>query len=755
MAAVFSITRTILLTPLPIAHEEQVGVFWFSGSWNESEFIYLQPRFQGFTRVAVYRPDTATLEVGGGPLRLVEGLASSSELFDVLGAPPMLGRTLRVDDDRVGAEPVSVLSYRLWQELGSDPSILGKTLRVGGVDRRVIGVMPRTFWFPAPTTRIWNAAALDANNRSGRYTLIARAASGSSTTNMAGPLRVVTSALAARYRYPAQWDKTKAPAITPVREFLVGDISPGLQATFAAMAMILLMACANVAALLLGQLDTQRSDMAVRAALGADRRRLIQQAVLESFVIALIAGLAGAALAAAGFTILVGSMPLGNLADRTQLDWTVFWASMIASVVSAACIAVLAGFSMWRRDLQSTIATQRTGGIATRGERLEAGLVVVQVALAVLVTTGAGLLVRSVINLRAIDPGFDVERVAVVDTTMPSGLTIDQRRRTVLETVERLRSIPRVAAVAAVQRLPLRGSSDNWGINVKGRQGAGGTTAFRMITRDYFTAVGMRLIKGREFEPSDRATSERVVVINEALATKYFPQEDPIGRTLQTFDEQGERIIGIVANAAEASLTDGPVPARYMLYEQLPVGTGAGVSFVLRTDAPSRVPMIVTQASSWIRQSGLPLAIQKTTTTEEVFQAALGTTGRVVTLLSLLAGVALVLGAVGVYGVIAHRVARRSRDYGIRLALGDTPLGILREVIARSTALVLGGSAIGVVAAVPLTRLIGRLLYHVAPTDPLSVGATILVLVTIGGIAAFVPARRASVTDPVAVLRQL
>lgn len=754
-AAIFSVVRTLLLDPLPIAREEQVGVLWFPYSWNEAEFLHFRPEFPGFQRMAAYRPDNVTLEAEGGPMRLVEGMAASAELFDVLGAHPALGRTFRTGDDVAGAERVSVLSHELWQELGSDQGIVGRQLRLGGVPRTVVGVMPRGFWFPSPTTRVWNSTPLNPQNGAGRYALVGRIAEGASIEHMDGPLRSFADALGTRFRYSAQWDKTKSPSITPAREYFVGQVRPSLLATLAAMGVILLIACANVAALMLGQLDARSTEMAVRAALGANRQRMIQQLVLESVVIGILSGLAGAALAAAGFGILVRSLPLGTLAESAHLDWTVFWASMLAALVAAVVIAIVPGASLWRgSSLQGTMAKTRTGGIAGRGGRLEGGLVIAQMALAVLLATGAGLLIRSVANLRAISPGIDTRNVVVVDATMPTRLTNTERRQTVTQILPSLQALPGVKSVAATQKLPLRGRGDSWGLAVQGKPGLPpSTTFFRMVTRDYFTTMGIPVLRGRGFDSSDREGSDPVVVVNEALAAKYFPGEDPIGRVLQTFDERGERIVGVVGNAADANLTDEPAPSRYMLYEHVP-SIWHQVTFVLRGDSGDQIGALLEGARSTIRRESSQLAVQKTTTMNAVFDLAMGATGQIVTLLSLLAGLALILGAVGVYGVISHYVTRRSRDYGICIALGQRPGRVVRQVVGRGAALVAIGSAIGIVAALAVTKVLASLLYGVEATDPIAMASAVAVLLVVGMLAAFVPARRASLTDPAVVLRQ-
>jgi putative ABC transport system permease protein len=755
-AAIFSVVRAVLLDPLPVAREAQVGVLWFEGSWTEQEFLRLRPQFPGFQRMAAYRSEDVTLERPGSPLRLLPGIAVSAELFDVLGASPRLGRTFTAGEDLVGSAPVAVLSHALWRDLGADEGIVGKPLQLGGVTRTIIGVMPPGFWFPSPTTQIWTTAPMSPQNRSGRYTLVGRIASGQSIDHMEGPLQALNGRLKANFQYPnPQWDKTRNPAIASLRESLVGDVRTSLLATLAAMAAILLIACTNVASLMLGQLDARGTDIAVRAALGANRQRLVQQLVVESLLIGGAAGVLGALFAVLGFGVLVNALPLGALADNARLDWTVFWASMLAALLAAILVAVVPGVALWRgSNLQTVLATTRTGGVSTRGGRLESGLVVAQMALAVLLAASAALLIRSVANLRGIDAGVRADGIAVLDVTMPGQLDTDQRRRAIQSVLPALAAIPGVESVAATQKLPLRGSGDNWGLAIVGRPPVNATTAFRMVTPDYFSTLGIPLKRGRSFLPSDREGSERVVIINEALAAKFFPGEDPLGKVLQTFGARspGERIVGIVGNAAEADLTDAPQPARYLLYEQLPVVSNQA-SFVLRTKSPDAASVLRDAQTTIGRQSSL-LAVQEMTTMRHIVDLALGPTGQVVTLVSLLAGLALLLGAVGVYGVISHFVARRSRDFGIRLALGQQPLLVMRQVVGRGLALVAIGAAVGLGAAFGVSRWLASLLYDVRPTDPVAMAGAVVLLLAVGILAAFVPARRASRMDPAVVLRQ-
>jgi predicted permease len=754
-AAVFSVVRELLIEPLPIAREEHVGVLWQPFDWTEQEFLHLRPNFPGFERMAAYRGNDATLEISGQPLRLVSGVAASAELFEVLGAGPLFGRTFQTGDDLLGAEPVAVLSHGLWQELGGDAAILGRPLELGGVTRTVVGVMPPGFWFPTPEVQVWTATPLRPDNQTGNYALIGRVSADSRIDAMQGPLAALAQRIGERFKYPPQWDKTRAPAITPVREYLVGDVRPSLIATLAAMSLILAIACVNVAALMLGQLGGRSTEMAVRAALGAARGRLTQQLIIESLLIGVLAGAAGAALAAAGFQVLVRSLPLGELAATATVDWTIVWAATAVALVAASSIAIVPGIAIWRTSLQATMATSRTGGISGRGGRLEGSLVVAQIALAVLLAAGAGLLIRSVGNLRGINPGFDAAHLAVVDATMPAQLPRDERRRVILDALPVLQALPGVRAVAATQKLPLRGSGDSFGIGVEGKpQLERSTTFFRVVTHDYFAVLNAHVLLGRGFSPADRATSEHVVVINEALAAKYFAGENPLGRVLHSgFDQNGERIVGVVADIAEANLTDAPAPARYMLYEQVPY-VSPNVSFVVAGHNPEQVAPTLQAARRALQTATSRLAVQDTTTMQSVFDEAVGAPGRVATLLTILAALALILGAIGVYGVISHSVSRRTRDYGIHIALGLPPSRIVSQVVGRGLQLVLAGSVIGVVATFLVTDALASLLYGVEKTDAAALGGAVLALTAIGAVAAFLPAWRASRTDPATVLRQ-
>ncbi|HWN43420.1 MAG TPA: FtsX-like permease family protein, partial [Thermoanaerobaculia bacterium] len=323
-----------------------------------------------------------------------------------------------------------------------------------------------------------------------------------------------------------------------------------------------------------------------------------------------------------------------------------------------------------------------------------------------------------------------------------------------LEALPALQALPNVRAVAATQKLPLRGRGDDWGLEIVGRPDLEeSTTFFRIVTPDYFKALGVPIRQGRGFLPSDRTGTERVVVINEALAAKYFQGEDPVGRFINTgFDDRGERIIGVVGNVAETNLAEVGVPARYMLYEQVPY-TSHQVAYVLSAARPEDVPRLLQAGRSTLQRDGRRLAIEGTVTMETVFEEAIGAPRQIATLLSLLAGLALLLGAVGVYGMISHFVTRRMREYGIRIALGLPPARVVSQVMGRGVVLVVLGSAVGIAAALLLTRLLSSLLYGVGATDPQALAGAVVALLLVGALAALSPALRASRTDPASVLR--
>ena len=752
--AIFGIARAILVNPLPYRAVDELVMFWNMYDWSEAEMTYLGNEWRGFSSVAAFTSDGVILRNNDAPAQRVAGVASSAALFDVLGTQPFIGTTFQPGADGVGAEPTAVLSYGFWQELGADRAVIGTTMSMDGVQRRIIGVMPQGFWFPDPSVRVWLSQEMRPDNRSGNYAVVGRLASGFTAASMTEPLNGLTSRLSERFTYSPQFDKTKNAALTPLRDHLLGPVRPALFATLAGMAVILLMACANVATLMLGQLRGRSSELALRMAVGAGKGRLTQQLVVESAMLGLMAGIAGAIAAKGLFKVLLAALPLGELSATVAADWTLFAIALVVAFAAAVLIAMAPVFSLWQGDLRQALSRARSGGIGSGGGRIEDTLVVAEVAMAVLLAAAAAVLIRSVGNLSALNTGVDADGVAVLSVTASSDVSSGQRRQDIFQIVEALNAMPGVASAASIQRLALHERGDNWGVEVEGKPELGPTTTvFRLVTRNYFDALGIKVVRGRTFNETDGPNTEPVVVIDEPFAQKYFPGEDPIGRRVSYGGEGWGRIIGIVNGVAHGGLTDERSPGRYVLYEQVDYVPG-GNTFVLKVESGRDASAVLRDATEAIQRVSASTAVHESTTMDAVVATSMGPTRRVMQLMTMLGALALTLGAIGVYGVVSHFVNRRKRDWVIKMALGMKPMSALAQVIRRGAALVALGCAIGLIGALIMTRTLATLLYEVSAADPLALLGAAGTLIVTGCLAAAIPGYRASRANAAQVLRE-
>jgi predicted permease len=683
----------------------------------------------------------------------VPGVAASAELLDVLGTTPILGRGFQEGDDVPGAERVALVSFGLWQELGGTPAVIGTRVMLDGGPRTVIGVMPQGFWFPDPSVRIWTNQPLRPDSRSWNSTLIGRAVANQDIRAMDAPLSQLALMLDERFDYTAR-DKTKDRRITPLRDDLLGPMQPAVFATLAATALILLIACANVAALVLGQVDARSAEFAVRSALGANRQRLAQQLIVEVLIVAAVAGTLGAALAWAGFTVVADALPLGAWAS-TAPDWQVFASAMAIAVVAALLVILVPVVSLYRTDVRRVLSAARTGGVDGRGGRLESGLVVAQVALAVVIAAGAAVLARSVANLYAVHPGVRVDGVAVVDVMFDATLDRANREKTIDELVRALRQLPGVASVGAGQQLAVRGGGYRANLRIDERPDIqNAATEYRIVTPGYLESLGIALRHGRAIESDDRSDTERVVVVNEAFVRRYFPGVDPVGKSIAgDVERQRSRIVGVVADAAEKRLTDPAEPVRYVALAQTPWIDDAQ-SIILHAAPGADETSLLEPARRAIARVAPAVAVQQTTTMHRVLDAAVGPARQVAVLLFLLTGLALVLGAVGIYGVMTHLVTRRRRDWAIRVAIGLPGSRVIRHVLGHGAMLVSAGIVAGTVGAAMLTRLLSSFLFDVSALDPVAFATAGAVLFGVGVAAAVVPALRAGMADPLTALRE-
>jgi putative ABC transport system permease protein len=762
-ASVYGIARGVLFDPLPFAHAREVAVFWKKTDWNHEEYLHIRGRVPGFSQVALFRQRDVIVRDGDGPARLVRGVNASAELFDVLGAGTLLGRGFRAGDDVPRAEPIAILSFGLWQEMGGNPSIVGSRLTLDGTRRTVVGVMPRGFWFPDPSVRVWMPEPLRPESRSWNSTLVGRVAPDRDVRAMDAPVAQLAAALGERFDYgtPSDktqtqnpFDKTQNPHVTPLRDDLVGPLRPALLATLGAMALILLIGCANVAALVLGQVDARSTEFAVRSALGARRGRLARQVIVEVLIVAAGAGALGASLAWIGFPAVIEALPLGAWAESAAPDWRVFASAMAIAVVAALLVMLIPIISLCRGDLRSALSRIRSGGIAGRGGRLENGLVIAQVALAVMIAASAALLARSVANMYAVEPGVRTDGIAVVDVVLRGGGNRVQQEQTLTDLVSALRGLPGVHSVGVVQTLPLRGGGYRAGLRIADRPDIKNVaTEYRIVLPGYFETIGIAVRRGRTIGDADRRDAERVVVINEAFAQKYFAGIDPLGKLMGVDNDTPSRIVGVVANAAEKRLIDAAEPVRYVALAQMPWMDDAW-SLVLHAMPGADETSLLESARRTVVRVVPSAALQQTTTMRRVLDKAIGPARQVVMLLSLMTALSLMLGAVGVYGVIAHYAARRRRDWAIRVALGLPGTRVISHVVSHAALLVTTGIVIGAAGAAMLTRLLSSFLYGVSALDPIAFVAAATALLAVGTIAAILPAWRAGTADPLIALRE-
>jgi predicted permease len=755
-AAVFGLARPMMFEPLPYGRADQLTMFWVPNNWYEAEFTFLRGNTPGYQSLAMYWPNQITLrESETAPLRLLPAVRASSELFDVLEAKPLIGRTFHAADDVAGAAPVVVLSYGLWQELGGDQSVLGRRLTLDGAPRTVVGVMPKGFWFPDPSARLWVAHPINPQGMSGNYSLVGRVAPGQDATNMTAQVRRITDMLGPRFNYPTQWDKTRGAAVTPIREAVIGPMRPALLATGAAMVLILLIACVNVTALMLGQIEGRTTELAVRSALGATRRRLMQQLFVEAAMLGLAAAALGSALAVIGFRTLSAALPIGGWSASAGIDPWLFIGALALAVGASLLVTIAPVVSLARGDLQAVIGRARTGGIHGRGGRLERGLVVAEVALAMLVASGAALLARSVGHLYGIDPGIATKNRVVLDFIASAEVDAPQRRQQMQALKAEVEKVPGVVSVAGAAKVPLRGRGNSFGMTIDGHpEFQGASTYFRHISLDYFRTMGMHVVSGRDFNGSDSfADGTLPIVVNQALEKKFFPGRSAVGQVVNGGFSVPQRIVGVVSDAAEGGLTDDFAPARYYLAGTAPWFVPQ-VSVIIQTANGINAAAVIDAARQAAVRATPGLALLGVTTMDHVLDEAVGPARQVMVLLSVLSALAILLGAIGVYGVISHFASRRRRDWAIQIALGRSAPEIVRHITGQGVGLALGGLVVGLVGIIGLGRLLASFLYKTSAVDPLSfVGASAVVLV-IGAVAALIPAWRVGSIDPARTLRE-
>ncbi|MEJ7810723.1 MAG: ABC transporter permease [Gemmatimonadaceae bacterium] len=759
--AIFSVVNGVLLRPLALREPDQLVALGEGASeGTPTDFTVTSPgsffdwqRQVRTVRIAGFTGSEGTLTGRDEPQQLA-GATTIGGLFEVLGVRPLFGRAITPADEDPSAERVIMLSHATWRRLfGEDQRILSRTLTLNGTPRTIVGVMPPSFRFPDGSAEFWVPSRFDDAFRVNRdqyfIQVIGRLAAGASLERARAEMATVAERM--RRDWPG-YNSGLRIVVRPLQETVVEDVRTRLLVLMGAVAFVLLITCANLGNLLLARASGRRREMAVRLALGAGRGRVTRQLLTESFVLALAGGAAGL-LAGKGFlTLLLAAQATTNLprADEIRLDPTVLLFTLGVSIAAGLFFGSIPAWQ-FARARSSEALREGTRGNTTHGWVRNA-LVVSELALAMMLLTGAGLLLRSFSLLQRVSPGFTAERILTFDVSLRT-----EQPNFFPTSLERIRALPGVRSAAVISQLPVTGRGIGAWFNRLDRplppdlKPTG--EAYRVVTPEYFATIGLPLQRGRLLTADDRR-GRAAVVINEALAKKYYPNEDPLGREIylgapdnRLFDRG--TVVGVVGNTRDAGLGSDPLPTVFIPLAVMPAWPA--LSYVVRTTGNPTA--VAASARAVIRSLDANLPVRNVRTLDTVLAEAVAPARWSTTLLGVFAAVALVMAALGVFGVLSFVVTQRTRELGIRIALGAAPSAVRRMVVRQGFGLVAAGLVLGVAGALALTRVMSSLLYGVAPTVPVTYAGVAAVLAAIAALASYLPARRATRVDPLIALR--
>jgi putative ABC transport system permease protein len=770
-SAMFSVVNTVLLRPLPYQHAERiVAIQELDPSGKRVQVTpanFLDWRAQNtvFEQLAAILTRPANLALADQAER-IDLAMTSANFFSVFGTEPQHGRFFIPADEQAGHAPVVVISHALWQRrFGSDASLVGKPITLDGASYSVVGIAPAGFQYPDKTD-VWVPPfrlAPTMNERMdptqvrgfGMLAAVGLLRPGVGLPQAVSEMETITTRL--RQQYP-DTNNRRFNRVVSLHTHLVGETGPMLLLLFGAVSFVLLIACANVANLLLASAATRQKEMAIRTALGASRLRVIQQLLTESLMLALVGGVAGLLLALWGVALLTRLLPqdFPRLIE-IKLDWRVVGFTFVASVLTGILFGLAPALQISRADVQESLKESGRGASSSRRHnRLRGLLIVGEVALSVVLLAGAGLLFRSFLRLQSVNTGFTSEQVLTMRLS-PAGSNYRTDADYISfydKTLQRISAIPGVAAVGAINTLPL-GKGPQAGFKIEGRppltidKWPGGN--YRCVSPDYFRTMNIPVVQGRGFNDRDLENAPRVAMINQALAALNFPNENPLGKRI-SFGNNGEpiwwEIIGVVANVRSLELREEAAPEFYLSSLQ---DSFANMSVVVHTTVePTSVAAAVRSAAAEVDKSA---AVSDVKTMDHIVSAAVTQPRFNVFLLGLFGGIALLLSAAGIYGVTAYSVTQRTHEFGIRLALGAQVGDVLRMIIRQGMLLISAGIVVGLLASLALTRLLRTLLFGVSVTDPLTFVAITLLLGLVALVACYIPARRATKVDPLVALR--
>ena len=770
--AIFSVINAVLLRALPYRDADRLVTVWEKSQRREQNVINLGNFFDWKTQNTVFE-DMATfadfrtnLTGNGEPVELPAQIATDN-LFTVLGVTPMLGRGFKPEDAVQGQDNVVVLSYGLWQrQFGGDQNIIGRKLILNNSENIVIGVLPPDFkWhiqgnsLTSQPAELWTPWVISEQlkQRRGRFaSSVARLKPGVSMAQARAEMDTIAGRLREQYKeFNTGWGIT----VVPVREQFAGELRPALRVLMGAVGFVLLIACANVANLLLSRTGARQREIAVRSALGAGRIRLIRQLLTESVLLSVLGGAAGLLLAWWGMALLVRLSPpeLGSLRE-IELNASVLGFTFAVSLVTGVLFGLVPALESANLNLSETLkeaGRSLAGGV--RSHRLRGVLVIVEIALALVLLVGAGLLIRSFQRLQSVDTGFNSQNLMTMRVALPGRrYTQDpQRINFFTEAVAQMQRLPGVESAGVINFLPFAGPGAGTGFEIEGQPkplpGQAPTTGVCVADQNFFQVMQISLKRGRMFTDQEVKEMRHVVVVNEALAKKYFPNQDPLGQRI-TIAMKNENvpteIVGVVGDVKHAQFDKPADPMSYWPIAELPYNS---MTFVLRTRGePESVAVAARQV---IQRLDPQQPVADIRTLASILGNSIARQRFNTLLLAVFAGVALLLSAIGIYGVLAYSVTQRTHEIGIRAALGASSAEILRLILRQGIQLVLPGIALGLIAALALTRLAKTLLFEIGATDPLTFGVVTLLLFGVALLACWIPARKAASVDPMVALR--
>jgi predicted permease len=778
--AIFSVLNFVLLRPLEYSHPEQLVIVWernlkkgFSESPTSfSNFVDFRDGVKSIELAAF--TDTNFNITGTDQPERVAGLRVSANLFSVLGSNPIRGRWFASHEDKPGAGHVLILSYGLWQRsFGGNPNLVNQSVQLNGQSYTVVGIMPPNFKFP-PSFSAKNSGTEETLINADLWVplttddvplvrdirnlkMIGRLKPGVTPQQAQAEINAIVSRLVKDY--PDVNDGVESHVIS-LREQVTGDISLALWVLMAAVGLVLLIACANVANLLLAKATSRQKEIAIRTAIGATRLRILRQLLTESVLLGVLGGLFGLLFAIIGARTLItfATVNIPRLKDF-GFDPKVLLFTLAISLITSLIFGLAPGVAASKPNLNEAL---KEGGRSSSGgtvrNNLRSALVIVEVALAVVLVTASGLMFRSFLRLQGVNPGFNPANVLTLEIELPEPTyKADQQQRIFQQQLlQKIRTIPGVVNAATVDNLPFSGNAFNSSFMIEGRPIPPVTERprayYRVVSPDYFSTMGIQLIRGNQFTDRDTADVPGVAIINDVAARKFWPGEEPLGKKIKRGRPESKNpwvtIVGIVGSGNQNSLREAAQPEVYTPYLQ---NASRTFTLVTRTSVDPRTLAGSIRKEVWATDRDLPVSNMKLMS--ELISNSVAQPRFYVILIGVFAALALILAAVGVYGVMSYSVTLRTRDIGIRMALGARPADIFKHILGQALLLALIGLGIGIVLAITSTRVMSSLLYGINATDPLTLVATSLVLLAVALLASYVPARRATKVDPMVALR--